>query len=687
MRPKKKSKIDATATASSNGSPTSGPAGETEVPVAHGRLTSGDPRPSHAHARRNIRGRRGGLKDMPGMPLDILIEIFSLMHPRDLLNLARTSKEFRAFLVSRSSAPFWKAARQQVEDLPECPPFLSEPQYANLLFFTYCHKCLKPNIQTIIWEFYVRYCQTCKNAMLVPDDYGCAEDYFYKSVQEVTGVKGPLFITAHIFASGRSRYGHLYLHKPDFETAKAQWNTKTTDQEKVRFAEDLANATRERETAINALKTWKVNQASTRATELEDIKRARYESIVKRLREEGWGEEIDKMTPHIVYDLIHHKAVRKAQKLTEGGWQSIKHDVLTHMESVRATRLDCEWVALIRTRLGFLCDILTEYEASLGRITTPSELQAGFADIAMMDPFRGLVEAPLSKDVTLQDFRELHDAIPEAMATWYHDREEEFLALVPEEIKAPDGTSPLKLAIVSFECRSCGRSDMRWPAVLAHNCERTCYYLGDRYRCAVARISMSRGVRGIRKLDKIFAFSKRRASLACGVIEACGRAPDVVTHEEMDRCRARLVCMSCSPITMRGYRMAQNWTKAIAHKYHRYECPGEPEWVLLNAQDTEKVLEHEAVHLPPVFDGPRCVYRCTRCRHRDYAIPAEHCLTAHGVTTPVVEEDYYIHPDAVQSTSFAIRVYPAIDKGGFDVDGADRDVSQGLAIYSSTISG
>ena len=61
------------------------------------------------------------------------------MHPRDLLNLARTSKDFRSLLMSRTSAIFWRAARQQIPGLPECPPFLSEPQYANLLFFSHCH--------------------------------------------------------------------------------------------------------------------------------------------------------------------------------------------------------------------------------------------------------------------------------------------------------------------------------------------------------------------------------------------------------------------------------------------------------------------------------------------------------------------------------------------------------------------
>ncbi|TFK90033.1 hypothetical protein K466DRAFT_485512 [Polyporus arcularius HHB13444] len=88
---------------------------------------------------RNIRGRRGGLQEMPKMPLDVLFEIFAFLHPRDLLNLARTTKDFRAFLMSRDTAKFWERARMQVEDIPDKPAHLSEPAYANLLFFTHCH--------------------------------------------------------------------------------------------------------------------------------------------------------------------------------------------------------------------------------------------------------------------------------------------------------------------------------------------------------------------------------------------------------------------------------------------------------------------------------------------------------------------------------------------------------------------
>ncbi|OSX63250.1 hypothetical protein POSPLADRAFT_1139531, partial [Postia placenta MAD-698-R-SB12] len=82
--------------------------------------------------------------------------------PQDLLHLAWTIKQFRAFLMKRTSAYLWKVSRCNIPDLPECPPYLSEPAYANLVFFNHCHACLKKNIKTIFWEFSARYCTSCR---------------------------------------------------------------------------------------------------------------------------------------------------------------------------------------------------------------------------------------------------------------------------------------------------------------------------------------------------------------------------------------------------------------------------------------------------------------------------------------------------------------------------------------------
>lgn len=65
-------------------------------------------------------------------------KIFSWLHPKDLLNLARTNKAFRQFLLTKSSACFWRNARENVPGLLPCPSFLSEPAYANVVFSVYC---------------------------------------------------------------------------------------------------------------------------------------------------------------------------------------------------------------------------------------------------------------------------------------------------------------------------------------------------------------------------------------------------------------------------------------------------------------------------------------------------------------------------------------------------------------------
>ncbi|KAF8844141.1 hypothetical protein BDN67DRAFT_871570, partial [Paxillus ammoniavirescens] len=83
-----------------------------------------------------VAGRLAGLMEMP---MDILFEIFGHLMPLDVLRLARTTKQFRRVLMHRSSLSIWIAARKNVPDLPDCPPHMSEPQFANLVFDTHCH--------------------------------------------------------------------------------------------------------------------------------------------------------------------------------------------------------------------------------------------------------------------------------------------------------------------------------------------------------------------------------------------------------------------------------------------------------------------------------------------------------------------------------------------------------------------
>ncbi|KAF9468004.1 hypothetical protein BDZ94DRAFT_1246928 [Collybia nuda] len=111
----------------------------------------------------------GLLKRLTEVPLDILYEIFSHLHPKDLLHLTRTTRAFRSVLMRRSATCVWKATIANIAGLPKCPPDLNEPQYVNLAFDEHCHFCLAPNIQDIFWSCRVRCCKSCIEENFVSD--------------------------------------------------------------------------------------------------------------------------------------------------------------------------------------------------------------------------------------------------------------------------------------------------------------------------------------------------------------------------------------------------------------------------------------------------------------------------------------------------------------------------------------
>jgi hypothetical protein len=62
------------------------------------------------------------------------IQIFEHLHPIDLYNLIRTSKAFRSLLLRRQATAVWRETFSRHPDIPSCPPDLSLPKWASLLF-------------------------------------------------------------------------------------------------------------------------------------------------------------------------------------------------------------------------------------------------------------------------------------------------------------------------------------------------------------------------------------------------------------------------------------------------------------------------------------------------------------------------------------------------------------------------
>ncbi|KAG6895534.1 hypothetical protein C0992_000790 [Termitomyces sp. T32_za158] len=85
-----------------------------------------------------VRGRRAALKDIVEIPLDILHEIFMYLTPVEILSLSRISKALRRILMTQTAEYVWKQARLNLDDFPDCPDDLNEPQFANLIFAALC---------------------------------------------------------------------------------------------------------------------------------------------------------------------------------------------------------------------------------------------------------------------------------------------------------------------------------------------------------------------------------------------------------------------------------------------------------------------------------------------------------------------------------------------------------------------
>ncbi|KAF8986837.1 hypothetical protein BDQ17DRAFT_1491391 [Cyathus striatus] len=95
------------------------------------------------------------------MQLDILYEILGYLEPIDLVQLTRTSKAFKKFLLANSALFTWKIARSNLDGTPECPEDMSEPAYASLIFENHCLGCQSRHSVVHCWEIRARWCKKC----------------------------------------------------------------------------------------------------------------------------------------------------------------------------------------------------------------------------------------------------------------------------------------------------------------------------------------------------------------------------------------------------------------------------------------------------------------------------------------------------------------------------------------------
>lgn len=254
--------------------------------------------------------------------MDILMEIFGHLHPLNLLHLARTTKAFRRILMHKSSVFLWKAARANVPGLPDCPPDLSEPQWANLVFDPHCHFCIHPNIRTVDWLLRIRICAECTKLHLTDgaiyfddDDF----DYLFGAITIRCG-----------------RYGRSEFLIDEYEQVKNRYHAIEDSDARDTFVEMRQQLIEQIEEHASLCIAWADAKALLRSDELDHLRASRQQAIVEKLVSLGWGDEIDKIP-----DLV-----KTPQLLTERIWKNISKQMIEYMEEMKTKRLARELVQL-----------------------------------------------------------------------------------------------------------------------------------------------------------------------------------------------------------------------------------------------------------------------------------------------------------------------------------------------------
>ncbi|KAJ3740507.1 hypothetical protein DFH05DRAFT_1529107 [Lentinula detonsa] len=522
------------------------------------------PKPSTKRQRmpeefRKVRGKLGLLERLAkDVPLDVILEVFCYLDPGDLLRLARTSKDLRGILMSKTSESIWCIARGNVEGLPPCPVDLNEPQYAHLLFESYCHICMHSGRrETILWKFRMRSCKRC--LWTFPSAY---IDNAYYNDHPLSILYRHLDILPRESVQRRSSHRREQIgHTEIAERYKTEYDALETEDDRKAW---LTRKSQERLAIANhseLCESWHRTRLEVRADELNDIRMERKEAILTRLEEIGWRAEAEKIMDapfHRIDPFSDHKSVKQSKKLTDHGWHYIKDELVKLLSDHKAARLAQERSRLLSSRVSSFQKIynviFSEYDL---RNPFPS-----IGDIFINKVFEALIwDTPEDEALTDATIRsKLLEHLPSIIAEWRAAKIQELVEIMKKS--HPTATADdLHLATTVFECKACYGNPLYYPQMFYHRCcihNRNLRLNNERvlpFICDGPWTSTS--------ID----FSDRYSNRARTIVEACSVDPTTTTFNDICAANPLIECLTCKrdPPVWDAGRYFMRWPLPILH--------------------------------------------------------------------------------------------------------------------------
>ncbi|TFK42253.1 hypothetical protein BDQ12DRAFT_677886 [Crucibulum laeve] len=641
---------------------------------------------------------RGKLALLPSLPLDILSEIFSHLLPTDILNLSRTTKDFRRVLLHRSATSIWKSAVTNVPNFPECPEDMSLPAWISLAYDCHCHNCLTSGVRNVDWMLRIRLCAKCAKVCLLSEQM-----FDSKSQKERT-------ILHCVPFSDWNKSGVQYCIQESEELFTKQLSS--LKKGRTAFVENKRAEMKARQDHAKTCAAWYSLQQDLRSTELNNLRVKRREAIIAKLELLGYKDDLayskkkqeECVCETWVCPFYNHPAVDKPQLLTERIWQNIKADIFKQMKKVRAARMEEERENLVQERVTQAHRVWSDWR--IKHFT--NELMPTIVDIIYWEPVRTLIWQPGNAALDLESLAAAFSNIEAFIEQW---RESQIIKVfdlasrglglgLPQTHTARTGL--LALAATAFSCtmpdvhfrqRSMtlmqhsediidDYSCMWYPEFLHHHCNSVATFtysdlevnkeenlLDD---CRSLRVVEYLGCRRRKWSTEFLSFDDKASKAVKNILEACRMDWKTTTTAEMDASNVRLVCLKCSfGNRCDGERMftVMTWRNAVQHGMKVHWGGANVQWQRISDEDYPSVAALESKE-PGRRGVPAPICRkwlCHYCRETTED-PGEmtlerlrqHFDLSHEIDSSdiVLHRDFYVALDSPPTQPLSVEMVP-----------------------------
>ncbi|KAI0730866.1 hypothetical protein C8Q76DRAFT_792993 [Earliella scabrosa] len=571
------------------------------------------------------------------LPVELKTEICSHLHPRDLCSLIRTCKTFKELLLDRrSQKSVWNQALQ-ARDLPTRPSFvrMSDPAWVHLLFSPHCHHCGAPDVDEVVWEWLKRYCQNCLVLPTIVDD-----------ARELVESIDPRISLGDICNyHGLWRYDTAILYsKAQVDACVAECRALLQDPNASRNRNDaLRSFIRSRQTITIGMRNYSDDCRQWAGREEKSHRYRRLEELLDRLRQNGWGQEVDFLGEQGCRNRIadHYPFNGMLAGRSPLPWRQLMPRAYELFRQVRKERVWTE-------RLQALEEAILAHYVQLPR-TPQMDIRPPYIEFALMKECRVLAQATLTRTITSDDFTAI---IPGLADRWFAEKADMLRSRLQTHLRSsPDVKDPLELAVAVWVCRHCN-ARLRFPAVLAHPCAyqwpdqdafapSVSELLGSAHYVHTATLlTCDRDKDGKTSIPfnavNFFHDEQEVADVLSEIVQTLGLDPTCTLATDLDRCQARLYCRRCN-----DPRRAFGWEAALFHSISEVNHWGTTyrhrEWTRVSDNELPLVQRVEAAKHVLSFDAhPSALWACSLCINfnaRGYVMK-KHLESLHGKEDP-----------------------------------------------------